>query len=192
MFDRETGSREARMRGRLVAMSGVLALGYLLSPFVTLYRLQTALCDGDARFVDQHVDWPQVRDGIIDEVGAEIRGDKTPSATSVASEDLPPFGTSFVQGMAGHLVDGAMRHETILATLRQLAEGGGAGDTPAKPPSLNWAFFDGPTSFNAEWTLGGGATAQRVRLHLALIGDRWRVTQASLPLALLASNQPHT
>ena len=85
------------MRARWPLLATVLSVGvaYVAYPYVTLYRLGSAIKGADAATLESLVDWPAVREGIKEDVcdlGADDPGPKT-------GAELPPFGASFVRGI---------------------------------------------------------------------------------------------
>jgi len=164
------------MRNRLAWLLCGMVAWYAASPYFVLWRLDRALRSGDDAYVSHHVDWGAVRAGLIDDVGEAIRDDAAPPPNP---HDLPPFGSSFVQGLASHVVDGRFQQGHVMALLHGLAGTAGAG-----AGMVRWAFFDGPASFHAELALADGA---QVRLQLRLIAGRWRIVRAAMPPTLLAA-----
>ena len=164
------------MRKRLAWLLVAMLAGYLASPYVVLWHLDRALQSGDDAYVSRHVAWRAVRAGMIADVGEAIRNGVAPRQNP---HDLPPFGASFVQGMAGHLVDSNLQQDHVMAALHRVAgpEGAAAG-------AVRWAFFDGPVSFHAVVAMPNGAP---VRLEMRLVGGRWRIVRADMPPTLLAA-----
>ncbi|MGH7155077.1 MAG: DUF2939 domain-containing protein, partial [Acetobacteraceae bacterium] len=63
-------SMEHRMRARMPIIIGLclLAAAYIAYPFVTLYRLNSALARGDTRTLARLVDWPAVQEGLQEDL----------------------------------------------------------------------------------------------------------------------------
>jgi hypothetical protein len=196
MIDKERG---LGMRACGVAISVLaLGLGYAAAPYITLYRLDQALRTGDAEYVSTHVDWSSVRNGLVSQIDRAVTGQSAPAQDY---SDLPAFGSGFVHGMATRMVDKAMEPDAMLSRIEDYALGGGAqvrptaasvkpdAATPAKPEAparaLQWASFDGPTSFHVELSIGDDPAAQPVQIEMRLMGGQWRITGANVPPRLL-------
>jgi hypothetical protein len=157
-------------RNRIVVAGIAVALSmYAASPYVALYRLGQALRAGDVDKVEAAVDWNQVRDRMKHDATADLR----PAAAT--SDELPPFGASFISGIVGHEVDNLVTPEALCQDMQQ------ASDTTTQPGasgSIDWAFFDSPTSFTAQVSPGSGPA---IRLHMTLERTGWKVTAIDMP-----------
>jgi hypothetical protein len=186
------------MKHRFLACSllcAVVAGAYAASPFVSLYQMGEAARRGDVATLCADVAWNDVREGLKEDIADGIAGayPGAPPATEVASssDDLPPFGVSFVTGMAGNVVDRTVTPEHLanaLATLR------GAGVTVR--PTVTAAYFASPTRFEVSLrTPQERASDAPLRLQLDFAAGRngigWRVTRAWVPEALLSQSDTH-
>src|SRR5947209_18792171 len=98
----------AAMRKKALMALGVLAVGYVAYPYVTLLRLGDPIRRGDATPLEALVEWDQVREGIKEDICDNVL--TSPPPTQQTAEDhqsgsLPPFGFSFVRGIAGNVID---------------------------------------------------------------------------------------
>lgn len=153
-----------------VATMGVGVVTYGASPYVALYHLDQALRRGDVAAVTAAVDWPSVRAGLKQQVDARM----VPRAG--ASDDaLPAFGASFMRGVASHVVD----EEVTPQRLAHLLQPGPTGGQDGQQARLDWAFFNGPTSFSARLHLPG--RSGDLDLTLALVNGGWKVVNVRLP-----------
>ena len=180
-----------------VALTAVLA-AYLASPYIALYRLDRAMRAGDASYINAHVDWDALRQGVVAQIDLAMTG-QVAQKEDVAA--LPSFGSGFVHHMATHIVDKATQREAVMARLRQFVletanAATPAADTPAAAPpvehalhALHWACFDSPTSFQVE--LGDGA-GQDVTIEMRLVGGVWQVTRADMPSGMLLQTASRT
>ena len=168
------------MRARWPLLTTVLSLSvaYLAYPYVTLYRLGSAIQTADAQTLEALVNWPAVREGIKEDVcdlAIDVPGQKQ------AGGDLPAFGASFMRGIASTAIDQAVTPQALLAV---------ASTQPAKPSPrgaqvhVNWAFFDSPTSFLI--SLQAPGQADPIRLEMELRHFEWRVQRVWLPADLLS------
>src|SRR6202020_1771655 len=101
------------MRARWPLLATVLSVGvaYVAYPYVTLYRLGSAIRGADAATLETLVDWPSVREGIKEDIcdlgvddGETQRGTK-----------LPPFGASFMRDIASSTIDQKVTPKAIAA-----------------------------------------------------------------------------
>jgi hypothetical protein len=164
----------------LAAMFAV-SMGYAASPYVALYRLDQALRTGDAGTLHTLVDWPAVREGIKEDICDGLAGDP---AQAVDHGALPPFGASFVHGIATNAVDRAVTPEALVGLTRH--------DPAAQSAAAHvaWAFFDDPTDFVVDLDMPG----QRgpVRLRMTLKDAHWQVTRIWLTRGLLQEANART
>ncbi len=97
----------AAMRKKALMALGVLAAGYVAYPYVTLLRLGDAIRRGDATPLEALVEWDQVREGIKEDICDNVL--PAPPVQQTAEDhqsgSLPPFGFSFVRGIAGNVID---------------------------------------------------------------------------------------
>jgi hypothetical protein len=169
------------MRARWPFLATVLSFSavYVAYPYVTLYRLGSAIQGADAATLESLVDWPAVREGIKEDVCDLAADDPDPKAAT----ELPPFGASFVRGIASNTIDQAITPQALLAA---------ASTLPASPPPqpqrgadvrVNWAFFDSPTTFMVSLLPHG--QAEPIKLEMDLRHGEWRVQRVWLPADLL-------
>lgn len=163
-----------------------LVLAYAAYPYVTLYRLAHAVSDGDADALSQLVSWDLVRDGVKEDICDAVI--EAPSDHITRGGGLPPFGYSFVRGVAANAVDANISPEALAAASRlppAVASGG---------MSLNWAFFDSPRRFTASFGTASGSAepANELRLQLDFRRGKWVVTRAWLPAPMLMAANTRT
>jgi hypothetical protein len=180
----------------------LLVLVYLASPYFALWQLASALRAGDTRALQALIDWDAVRGGLKQDVADGIVGlpeadDPAPqlasntqmtSPTRLAANTLPPFGASFMSGIAGTMIDREVTPLHLVRMMRQLmpADPGGAATVLQSVGVLDHAFFDGPTSFVLRIRCAGQDDDDpplRVRLELGRYG--WRVVRAWVPQDLI-------
>jgi hypothetical protein len=103
------------MRARWPLLATMLSVGvaYVALPYVTLYRLGSAIRGGDAATLESLVDWPAVREGIKEDVCDFAADEPGPHG----STELPPFGASFVRGIESGAIDHAVTPQALLAAM---------------------------------------------------------------------------
>ncbi|MBS0642991.1 MAG: DUF2939 domain-containing protein [Proteobacteria bacterium] len=173
-----------RARWPLLATVVTASLVYLAYPYVTLYRLGTAVQTADARTLEKLVDWHSVREGIKEDI-ADLVIDSGPAAPG----KLPAFGAGFVRGIASTAIDKAVTPQAIAAASTTPR----AASSPATAMSgvrVNWAFFESPTSFTVE--LQPQALQDPIRMQLDLRGASWQVRRVWLPEAMLKGQPART
>jgi hypothetical protein len=150
---------------------GAAWVGY---PYATLYRLETAVRQADAATLRSLVDWYAVREGLKEDICDMVLEEP---ANARPSNELEPFGASFVRGMTGNALDHNVTAESLVSVTRA---------SPGEPRAdayVEWAFFDNPTRFLVNVRTEG--TAEPIRVAMELRGMRWRVQRVWLPTALL-------
>ncbi len=169
------------MRAKWPLLATVLGFGvaYGASPYVALYRLGSAIESADARTLESLINWPAVREGIKEDVCDLEADDPTPKTGA----ELPPFGASFVRGIASSAIDQAVTPQALLTATATL---------PADPPvrrgadvHVNWAFFDSPTTFLI--SLRAHDQSDPIKLEMEFRHGSWRVQRVWLPADLLSS-----
>lgn len=184
----------------------VVAVAYMASPYVALYRLQAALRGGDQSILAGMVDWDQVRDGLKQDI-AELVVDEPepqPRATAqlagamevsgsaqLAGSTLPPFGSSFIKGIASKAVDEAITPESVARMGRPDGDAEPGDADPLQSVSLKsahvtWAFFQSPETFTL-WLRSPGQDISEgpVKLRMELLDGSWKITRVWLPPSLL-------
>jgi hypothetical protein len=178
----------------VVAAVLAVVLAYGAYPYVTLWRLGEAIQASDASTLESLVDWPAVREGIKEDVCDLVVDDPGPKTQS----SLPPFGASFMRGIASNAIDQAVTPQALLAATGTIPQ-------PARRPSIdhhaqshpapeqqtadvhvNWAFFDSPTTFLV--SLQARGQADPIKLEMALHNGLWQVQRVWLPADLLTNS----
>lgn len=162
------------MRARMPIIIGlcVLAAAYIAYPFVTLYRLNSALARGDTRTLVRLVDWPAVQEGLQEDIADDATNVADPHAVSTGAT-LAPFGYSFARGVIHQAMQQDLTPQRVIDGLR-----GASGRV-----GLRLAYFDGVSEFMVRLAAEPGK--QDIRLQLDLDGGVWRVARIWLPLGLL-------
>ena len=163
-----------RARWQVLAMFVVLGVGYLCYPYATLYRLDIAMRDNDAATLVSLVDWYSVREGLKEDICDMVLDQP---AVAKSDDELPPFGASFVKGMAGNVVDQTVTPETLVSMSRGVDFQQHAGTR------VTWAFFNNPTSFTVN--VRAGDASEPIRMVMEFHGMRWQVRRVWLPNNLL-------
>jgi hypothetical protein len=177
--------RAMPLRTSLLATVLVLVAAYAAYPYVTLLRLGWAIHTGDTATLEALVDWPSVREGISEDM-ADLVID-TPASAAQASNKLPPFGASFMHGIASNMIAARVSPATLVSSGQLWVEPVAADGTLAK---LHWAFFDTPNQFTVSFQAPG--EDHPITLRLRLRDGAWRVMRAWLPADLLTRAKSRT
>jgi hypothetical protein len=167
-----------QIRWPLLATVLVMGVGYAASPYVTLYRLGSAIRGADAATLESLVDWPAVREGIKEDA-CDLVANADPKT---GSTELPPFGASFVQGITANSIDKAVTPQGLVAATSVSDQA--TSDPRGADVHVNWAFFNGLTTFTVSLQPPGQASP--VRLEMDLRRGEWRVRRVWLPDELLS------
>ena len=170
----------------------VLTAAYVAYPYMAVYRLGEALRSGNSAALAAMIDWDRVRDGLTADICEQIDGKPAGQAdTQQASNELPPFGASFVKGIASTAVDATVTPEALVQMVghEDVAPGGApeALRTDAlRGGHVEWAFFDGPRRFVLSVRMPTEALGEKpVKVRMELLDGRWKVTRIWLPPSLL-------
>ena len=152
----------------------VVALAYVVYPYVALYRLGLAIRHGDAATLESMVDWSAVREGIKEDICDSVI-------------DQP----SQASGSCRHSVRGscAASHptpSTLQVTPEALASAAQQSETASVPQGaavrVSWAFFSGPSAFEVDLAAPGQTGADQAADGTAgwhLAGDAGLAAAAS-------------
>ncbi len=167
------------MRGKWSLLTALVAGGvvYLSYPYVTLYQLGSAIRSADAATLESMVDWYSVREGIKEDV--------CDLGLEPAANALPEFGASFMRGIASSQIDKAVTPQALVAAVNT---------APARPQGadvhVNWAFFDGLSSFLV--SLRAPGQADPIKLQMTLRHGEWHVHRVWLPDSMLGGSADGT
>ena len=168
-----------RSRWPVMATFVSLGLGFVAYPYVTLFRLASAIHDADSATLLTLVNWHAVREGIKEDLCDMVLDE--PAGGRPANE-LPPFGSGFVRGVTGNIIDQNITPEALLAAAQPVSVLP-AAETPGANVRIGWAFFESPTAFSVSLIAPG--QAQPIRLMMELHYGRWQVRRVWLPTDLL-------
>jgi hypothetical protein len=155
----------------------VAILVYMASPCVALWRLTGALGRGDVAALEHGVDWPALRAGLKADIAEGIIG---PMDTQLAANTLPPFGASFITGIA----DSAVEHEVTALNVAEMMRNLPTDEAMSNPLALiDHAYFESPTIFVV--SMRDADDDSHIRLRLELRYGRWLVTRAWIPQDLI-------
>jgi hypothetical protein len=176
------------MRARWPLLATFLSLGvaYVAYPYVTLYRLGMAIQSADAQPLETLVDWPSVREGIKEDICDMVVADADPKGDA----QLPPFGASFMRGIASSTIDQRVTPQAIVAAAGVLPDRHPKAPQRGADVHVDWAFFDSPTVFSVN--LAADGLKQPIRLEMALRHGLWKVDRVWLPDALLGQSPART
>ncbi len=179
-----------RSKKPLVAAVALLSAAYLAWPYATLFRLAAAVRQGDAATLEEFVEWDEVREGIKEDICDTVFD--TPDIKVANTESrLPPFGYSFVRGIASNAIDEEVSAESLVSASHAASLEPAGGHASKKTPKIVWAFFANPTTFSVLLRPPGATKHQLVRLRLELEHGAWKVTRVWLPPTMLAqANAP--
>jgi hypothetical protein len=178
------------MPGRklLLIVLGIAGAAYLVSPYVAVWRLATALQQGDERAVERLIDWNSVRAGLKEDIAEGIASSPDRDDTA-ASTRLPPFGAGFVSGIADSEIDREFTPQRTLRAFHELEP----ADVQTRQigmrvilAALRGGAFVGPSSFVLTLRLpADDHRAAPLRFKFMVRQGTWRLVRAWLPETLL-------
>ena len=176
-----------RIKWPLLATFVTIGLTYAAYPYVTLYRLGSAMQTANAATLEKLVDWPAVREGIKEDICDLVIDDPD----SRPGGKLPAFGASFVRGIAANTIDRQVTPQGIASGVVAASVSAPHRDSaPAAQVHITHAFFDSPTVFMVEVKTAG--LADPIRMEMDLRGAAWVVKRVWLPDAMLAGTPART
>ena len=168
------------------AVAGLAAV-YVAYPYVTLYRLATAVSAGDPRALSSLVSWDSVREGVKEDISDAVAD--LPAEQPGKEAALRPFGYSFVRGVAANVVDANITPESVVSAANSRHFSAEAWPRM----TVNWAFFHSPTRFDVAVGLPGQAgSSGELRMQMAFRHGKWIVTRAWLPSVMLMAANSRT
>jgi hypothetical protein len=168
------------MRARWPVLATVVGVGvaYAAYPYVTLYRLGSAVQSADSATLESLVNWPAVREGIKEDI-CDLVADEPDANGGTA---LPAFGASFRRGIASSAIDRSVTAQAFVASAT-VSPGSKLAPSGANV-HVNWAFFDSPTTFLVSVRTPG--QTDPLKLEMDLRHGAWRVQRVWLPADMLA------
>jgi hypothetical protein len=168
-----------------------LAMLYVVSPYYTLLELAGAFKSGDAKTINELVDWGSLRISFKAQVRAKLNNMPVTEA-----EKKSPLAAAFANGLVSKFsdafIEAAITPEGI-ARLIQISRASGPSPqakplvtaASEKPPDndvykrVKFAFFTTPVDFRLD--LRNPNTDQIVTVLLLFKGTGWQVTDIRLP-----------
>ena len=173
------------MRAAKIAILVLLAVSvvHVASPYAAAWRMWNAALSGDADTLAGLIEWDSVRRGIKDDIAEGIVG--MPAHEVEVSNTLVPFGSSFMAGIAGNIVDRDLTPERLAIALRALQKSGGIGGSIVK------AWFTWPDRFQVFLRMPGQADEDpplRVEMRWRSPIEKgwgWQIVRAWVPQDLM-------
>lgn len=172
------------MRAKLSVCTSLflVMLAYALSPYIALWRLEAAVERGDTVALERGIDWRSVRDGLKQDIADGIIG-PAQTQTQLTANALPPFGASFITGIADTAIDRDVTPQNLIAVMRQMRP----AEKSRNPFScFAWAFFESPTAFTVTVrNEDDEGDESHLRLRMELHHGRWMLMRAWVPQDLV-------
>ena len=167
--------------GKIVALAAAAVLTvHIASPYAATWRMWQAARAGDADTLSALIDWEQVRSALKQDIADGIIGMRTQEL--VASNTLAPFGSSFMAGIAGSIVDRDVTPQGLAVALRSLR----LGNSPADQGAISYAFFTSPTQFELVLRAPGQDDDDPpLRLKMEWSNFGWHIVRAIVPQDLM-------
>ncbi len=185
LFVRKPRRRERlTSTGRRVVLTAVTLAGvaYVGAPYVTIWRLASALQEGDTGALEASVDWNDVREGIKEDIADGITA--SDAAVRAQSNDLPGFGDSFIKNIAADMVDREIKPQQMSAVFRKMQHTGNTSFASFLFNDVRYAFFDGTDHFLVSFTCPGQEAGDPVQVEMTLQHYAWKVVRVRVPGSL--------
>ena len=168
---------------------------WFASPYLALYDFVAALRAGDQLALQNQVSWPDVRQGLKEDLGAMLAENL---ATDPKLRDNPFSGLGAVFGSAivDRLIDiyvtprglAALIQSGKLAPQGALSARAPGTDRPVTRPVVRWAFFNGLASFLLVLE-NESAASKPLKVVMNFHNFSWKVVRVYLPLDQAALRQ---
>ncbi len=172
-----------RVRWPLLATFLTVGFSYVAYPYVTLYRLGSAMQTANASTLEALVDWPAVREGIKEDICDLVVDD----SDAKPGTKLPAFGASFIRGITSSTIDRQVTPQGIVAASLGVPH---HEEAPTGQVRVTWAFFESPTVFDVDVKAAG--VAEPIRMEMDLRDGAWQVRRVWLPEAMLSGSAART
>lgn len=170
--------------GRFIftVLATLLLLGYLVSPYIAVLSLRSALDSGDRDRLEARIDFSSVRASMKEQLRTYV------ALSAARDEDLKknPFGglvTIFAPALVDNLVDSFVTPSGMAALIAD-SKSALASDTTkersmTRKRDIDWskvryAFFSGPTSFLFD--------EDGTKLHFSFESFGWKLKRIVIPL----------
>lgn len=168
-----------------IVVTLMVALGayWYLSPYVALRSLRAAAMAKDADAVNDHVDYPKVRESIKGQMAA-MMADKLGSTSEGGAESL---GAAFGMAMLGPMVDAFVRPEMVMKSMQdgkfQPKLGGSKSSEGASTPDeVKWDIQRKGMNKVIAYGQAPGDTGSKPGFVFERVGFAdWKLTEVRLP-----------
>ena len=177
---------------RFTILIVLLGLGYLASPYWSVYRLAHGVRDSDQEILETYVDWSTLRQNVKEELAAVLAGNM---ATEMKEEDMlaTAFATAIGPMIFNNMIDTYLNAASVTRLIKEKQSGADNKDArgdfvpPVDAETLNspldaitWAFFDGPRSFAVKIE-GKDQSDGQLKLIFRPHGLVWKLEDFVLP-----------
>jgi hypothetical protein len=165
-------------------------LGYIASPYISVYGLFAAIKSGDTYALKRHINFPELKSSLKDEIKSKLlKGLKDSVKEDGGSDTASEIGLGFAALLGPAVVDSAVDAivtpsglSAFISDPKNALNSSDEKDAAEKTDSstlLNWnnveyAFFTGLTEFEIR-------TNTDVTLHFSLHGTSWKLDGLTLP-----------
>ncbi|SCW38633.1 Protein of unknown function [Pseudomonas peli] len=182
------GPRKGGHMKLVAALGAFLFAGYVIAaPYITVYQIRQAAKASDADALEQHIDFPSVRESLKAQMNAHVMES---AKTELADNPFAAFGVAF----ASALVDRMVTAFVTPAGLAEMMKGkkpamagsageekGSASDTHEREPFEGADMgYQGPNRFVVTVTNAKGGDPARFILKRS--GISWQLSDVKLPM----------
>jgi len=172
-----------------VLVGAVLFVLYLVSPYLVLNRLSSAIEAKNAAALNELVDFPSVRRSLSEQIIAAYL------KVTGKTERLGRFGSGIAVGYGSSVLDPLMAKlatpEALLSLLGRGAPGGSSqtGAVPVSAAALSsaWQLWSNSEYFGRRFSISlppQAPSAERFKLEFRVIQWKWRLAAIELPAEL--------
>ena len=176
---------------RYLLVIGIAALAYLAWPFLAIAQLGNAVQGGDVETLEKRVDWDGVRGylkaDLSQTVSANLQDRASNSGNALGGLLASVIAPSVSEGVVDGLVDATVTPEVIAELSKRRSDSKDADTIEARREEMlkdplkhvQWAFFSGPTTFEAQLRPDRGEPVTQFNFELQ--GLNWKLVRVIPP-----------
>ncbi|WP_242487845.1 DUF2939 domain-containing protein [Pseudomonas sp. TH31] len=171
----------------MVGIAAIALAGVVSAPYVAVYQIRQAAQAQDTEALEEHIDFPRVREDLKEQVNASIMAK---AKTELKDNPFAALATAFASGIAEKMISTLVTPSGLVELMKgekpgKLISGGGGSDKNIttrdnKPFENAHMRYEGFSKFVIEVPDKNGGAPSQFILRRDLIA--WRLTGIRLPL----------
>ena len=159
---------------KIAVIVGLVVVAWAAWPYVTFYRIASAIDARDAAALERHVAWDPVRQGIKEDLRVVLNRSRpgAPGANP-GNNPLSDLAALLLPAVLDTAIDAAITPSGLVTLLP---------DKKLDLDNVKFAFFTGLTSFRVELVDPETADDARLKIVMRFQGLGWKITRIFLPV----------